>query len=83
MATANFKNWIDTFVSEKGIDLEERFELEGPSGTNSFTYGVIVEHIKLTVGSEMRAIKTIIVKIDFANGDVTHFFRHIAQALVK
>jgi hypothetical protein len=83
MSTQNFQNWLDTFVAEKGVDLEQRFELEGPSGTNSFSYGVIVEAIKQTSGSEMRAIKTTIVKIDFCNGDVCHYFRHLAQALVR
>ena len=79
----NFTNWIDTFIAEKGIDLEERFELEGPSGTNSFSYGVIVEMIKQTTGAERDGIKKTIVKIDFCNGDVRHFFRHLAQAVVR
>lgn len=79
----NFNNWIDTFVAEKGIDLEQRFEIEGPSGTNSFPYGVIVEAIKGASAAEKNAIKTTIVKIDFCNGDVCHYFRHLAQALVR
>ncbi len=79
----NFTNWIDTFIAEKGIDLEQRFEIEGPSGTNSFPYGVIVEAIKSTSGAEQAAIKKTIVKIDFCNGDVCHYFRHLAQALVQ
>jgi hypothetical protein len=79
----NFTNWIDTFVSEKGIDLEERFEVEGPMGTNSIPYGCVVEAIKQTQGAERDAIKTTIVKIDFCNGDVKHFFRHLGQALAQ
>jgi hypothetical protein len=79
----NFNNWIDTLVSEKGIDTEARFELEGPSGTNSFPYGVVIEAIKGAPANEQKAIKTTIVKIDFCNGDVTHYFRHLAQALVR
>ena len=77
----NFTNWINTFIAEKGIDLEQRFEVEGPSGANSFEYGMIVDAIKQAPANEQAAIKTTIVKIDFANGDVRHFFRHLAQAL--
>ena len=77
----NFTNWINTFIAEKGIDLEQRFEVEGPSGANSFEYGMIVDAIKQAPTHEQAAIKTTIVKIDFANGDVRHFFRHLAQAL--
>ena len=78
---SNFNNWIDTLNSEKGIDLEQRFEVEGASGTNSFSYGVVVEHIKITTGSEQKAIKTMLVKIDFANGDICDFYRYLAKAI--
>jgi hypothetical protein len=30
----NFKNWILTFISEKGLDMEDTFTVEGPSGPN-------------------------------------------------
>jgi len=78
-----FTKWLDTFIEEKGIDLDDTFELEGPSGMNFMSYGVVVEHIKLTQGEEQKMIKDVIVKIDFKNGDVRHFFRHIAQAIVR
>lgn len=77
-----FNKWLDTFLEEKGIDLEQGFELEGSWGTNFFTYGVVVEAIKNTGKEEQKAIKNMIVKIDFMNGDVRHYFRHLAQALV-
>ena len=78
----NFNTWIDTFVEEKEINLEERFEVEGEVyGTNDFSYGVIVEHMKVAPASEQAQIKNVIVQIDFKNGDVKHFFRHLGQAL--
>ena len=76
-----FNNWIDTLVEEKGIDLEECFEVEGPSGTNVIPYGVIVEHMKIAPTSEQRKIKDVLVMIDFKNGDILHFFRHLGQAI--
>ena len=78
-----FNKWLDTFIEEKGIDLEDTFELQGPSGTNLMSYGVIIEHIKLTQGEEQKMIKDMIVKIDFKNGDIKHFLRHLGQGIVR
>lgn len=78
---SNFTNWIDTFIAEKGIDLEETFEFENENGWNLMPYGVVVEAIKTTTGNERAQIKNTIVKIDFANGDVCHFFRHLGRGL--
>lgn len=77
----NFNNWLDTFTAEKGIDTEARFEVEGPSGTNNMAYGNVLEAMKGAPAHEQAAIKDMIVRIDFANGDVCHYFRHLAQAL--
>ena len=80
-AAPAFNNWLDTFVSEKGIDLEETFDVEGPSGTNVIPYGVIVEHMKTAGPAEQAKLKNVMVAIDFKNGDVRHFFRHLGQAI--
>lgn len=80
-AAPGFNNWLDTFISEKGIDLEETFDVEGPSGTNVIPYGVIVEHMKKSNAAEQAKLKNAIVYIDFKNGDVRHFFRHLGQAI--
>jgi len=76
-----FNKWLDTFVAEKGIDLEATFEFDNDNGFNIMPYGVVVEAIKTTTGIERAAIKTMIVKIDFANGDVLDFFRHLGRGL--
>ena len=78
---SNFNNWLDTFLTEKGTDLETVFEIEGEWGVNFIAAGVVVEHIKMTTDAEQASIKTVIVKIDFQNGDVLDFFRHLAQAI--
>ena len=77
----SFKTWLDTFIEEKGIDLEESFEVQGPSGTNFMTYENVVEAIKSAPSNEQAGIKTMIVKIDFKNGDVKPYFKHLAQAI--
>lgn len=75
-----FNNWLDTLIEEKNIDLDEQFEVQG-SMTNFMQYYNIVEAIKSASPAEQKAIKNMIVKIDFANGDVKHYFRHLAQAI--
>ncbi len=76
-----FEKWLDTFVAEKGIDLEATFQFDNDNGFNIMPYGVVVEAIKTTTGSERANIKNTIVKIDFANGDVLHFFRFLGRGL--
>ena len=76
-----FADWLDTFVSEKGLDTERLFEAEGESGLNIIPLGVVLEHIKIAPTKEQEAIKTTLVKIDFMNGDPCHFFAHLAKAL--
>lgn len=77
-----FTKWLDTLLDEKGIDLEETFEITAKGGTpNTFSYAVIVDAMKGTSPREQAAIKDTLVKIDFVNGDVRHFMRHLAGAL--
>ena len=77
-----FNQWIDTFVSEKGIDQEQIIEVEGGVfGTNFIPCGVVIENIKTTSEEEKQQIKDILIQIDFSNGDVMHFLRHLAQAI--
>jgi len=76
-----FNKWLDTFIAEKGIDLEATFQFDNDNGFNIMPYGVVVEAIKTTTGSERASIKNTIVKIDFANGDVLDFFRHLGRGL--
>ena len=73
--------WLDILIEEKGIDLEETFSIETDKQTHIFDYGYIVQAIKNTSIQEQKAIKEMLVKIDFVNGDVKHYLRHLAQAL--
>lgn len=44
-------------------------------------YSNVVEATKLAPAHEQKAIKTMLVKIDFVNGDVRRYLRHMAQAI--
>ena len=76
-----FNKWLDTFIAEKGIDGEHILEAEGASGVNYIPVSILVDAIKATGESEKAAIKHTIVKIDFLNGNVVHYFAHLAKAI--
>lgn len=78
-----FNRWLDTFLEEKSIDLDEVFEVEGPSGPNHMPYRVVTATIKVAPRHEQNAIKTMLVKIDFANADVRRYLRHLGQAIAR
>jgi hypothetical protein len=78
-------NWFDTFAEEKGWDLEEFFEVEGPEwGMNLIPLGVVLEAIKSSSKAERDAIKQKLIRLDFADPAAPKkFVRHLAGALAK
>ena len=79
----SFNKWLDTFVEEKGIDLGQILEIKTENNTHYFEVGNVIENIKATTPEEQEEIKNMIVKIDFYNGDVVDYFKHLAQALAQ
>ncbi len=78
-----FNSWLDTFIEEKGIDLGQILEVKTDKNTHYFEVGNIIENIKATTPKEQEEIKNMIIKIDFYNGDVVDYFKHLAQALAQ
>lgn len=77
-----YEKWLDTLIEEKGLDKEMNIiEVEGNSGTNYIPLGCLVEVINQASAAEKAQIKNTLVLIDFKNGDIMHFFRHLAQAI--
>lgn len=79
----SFNNWLDTFIDEKGIILDDTFEIDENGTFHIFEIGNIIENIKATSQKEQAEIKDMLVKIDFYNGDIVDYFKHLARALVK
>ena len=77
----NFQTWFNTFNAEKGIDPETVIEVEGPSGKNFMSLQVVFDAILATTEKEQDAIKDMIVRIDFANGNVVDYYKHLAKAI--
>lgn len=82
--STEFNEWLDIFIEEKDIDLERNFEVEGPLyGTNFIPVGAVVESMKIAPKHEQDKIQKILVMIDFKNGDVYHFLKHLAGAMAR
>ena len=75
--------YLECLLSEKdGINMSTAIEIEGPSGQMNFmSVAIVCEHILIASEEEQAAIKKMLIKIDFANGSIMHFFHHLAGAI--
>ena len=74
--------YLKTFFEEKNLE-EVSWELTSSDGTwNLISNCVVLEAINGCPQSEKRGIANMIRRIDFANGDVNDYLKHLAQALV-
>ncbi len=78
-----FDEWFTTFLEEKEIDLEDTIEFDDHNGFNIMPIGVIKEFLEGQITSIKERVKDTIVKIDFYNGDVMDFLKHIAKGIGK
>jgi hypothetical protein len=72
--------YLKTFFGEKNLD-SVIYEVEGPSGVNHIPTECVIEAILIAPRHEQKAIADTLRKIDFYNGDVHHYLRHLAQAI--
>ena len=77
----NFNKWLDTFLAEKNIELDNTFEFNNENGFNLMTYAVVIEYVKNTATENQTKIKNTLVKIDFLNGDVLHFLKFLGKGI--
>ena len=77
------KSWFDTFAEEKGWDLTEILEAEGPAwGLNLIPLGTVLSAIKSAPKGERDVIKRTLIKLDFADPAAPKkFMVHLAGAL--
>lgn len=82
--TKHTKRYLTMLIEEKaGIEMETPIEVEGASGLNMMSVGVVVEHILIASHREQEAIRRMLVKIDFHNASVLDYFVHLAKALAR
>jgi hypothetical protein len=79
--TMTFNNWLNTFASEKGLDLDHTFEVEGDGGLNLIPLGAVIETMQAWPTDLQSQTKGKLVSIDLLNGDVVPFFKGIAGVM--
>ena len=81
----NISNYLSNLINEKAnISMDTIIEVEGPEfGTNFIPLYCVVEYILSSGGANQQAVMNTLTKIDFANGDVMHFFNHVASFMAK
>ena len=78
-----FTRWLETYLDESNHE-DVSWDLTDRKGVAHFIGSdVVIEAIKGASKAEQAGIKATIVKIDFAAGNVNHFFRHLAGALIN
>ena len=75
--------YFTTLLNEKGISLDTPIEVEGASGTNFMSVGIVLEHIEIASKREQEAIRNMCIKIDFHNASILDYFKHLAKALAR
>lgn len=75
-----FQKWLVTFCLEKQIDMS--VEVIAGDGTE-IQVGDVLSVLMSAPDDEQAKAKNIFVMIDFKNGDVYHFIKHMAKALDK
>ncbi len=76
------KCWLDTFLTEKQVDLETVFVPDVAGVTHYVPFEVIREFVENLPKSLQVQIKEKLIQIDFLNGSVLDFFRHLALGMV-
>ena len=79
MKTATY---LELFFEEKEIRYES-WEIEAKDETHFIDTDYVIESIKAAPAQEQDQIANTLRKIDFANGNVNHFLKFLAEALVK
>jgi hypothetical protein len=75
--------FLTRFFEEKDL-VDMLYEVKATDGMlHLIPTGVVVEKILNAPANEQKKIEGVLRKIDFLNGDVHHFLRHLAQALVN
>lgn len=83
MSNTETEKYLKTFFEEKELP-SASWDIVALDGTcHMIDTEVVIEHIWTCNDREMTEVANVIRKIDFANGDVNHFLKHLAHAIVE
>jgi hypothetical protein len=78
-----FDEWFEIFLEEKNLPYIQ-WEIADKNGEINFIDSeVVIETIKGCYVPEKMKIKDMLIKIDFANGNVNDYFKHLATGLIN
>lgn len=73
------RTYLENLITEKGVDLEADIGIEGHIG---LTYQMLIDFIVSEAKPQHPQIRATLVKIDFLNGDVFDYLRHLARGML-
>jgi len=76
------QRYLRTFFDEKQLPMEN-WEIECDGTVHLFDSEVVIEAIMNAPAHEQEQIATVIRKIDFYNGNVIDFLKHLSGALAE
>lgn len=76
------KTWAERFFQEKVIMYKE-FLVQHNGKIHLIDNEFVIEIIKGIRGPELEQVNSILIKIDFANGDMNHFLEYLANGYIK
>lgn len=75
------KRYLKALITEKGTALDEEIGIDGHIG---LTWEMLIDFVAADDLKRYHGkIRSTLVKIDFCNGDVFHYLRHLAEGMVK
>jgi hypothetical protein len=74
--------YLELFFEEKEIKYES-WEIEHNDNIHFIDTDYVIEAIKTAPAEEKEQIANTLRKIDFVNGNVNHFLKFLAEALIK
>jgi hypothetical protein len=79
------RNYLETLLTEKGITLNHTIEVKSNNifGNHFIPMEVVIEFIETLSTPVQEQIRKTLVKIDFMNGDVLHYFQFISEGMVQ
>jgi len=79
MSQQSMKEYLTALITEKGRSINDDIVIDGHFGLEWHT---LVDFID-KAPEYHEDIRTMLVKIDFANGDVFHYLTHLAKGMLK
>lgn len=75
------KQYLTTLLIEKGYSLDDEITIPGHWG---LTYSMLFDFIEVHSTPEVsNNIRSTLMLIDVTNGDVFHYFTHLAEGMIK